>query len=550
MPKSMTEDVANVIVRALQRGLSRSEIAGVVGVSRRAITRISTNLRLHGAPKAPPSGLKQGRPIKMTEAQAHAMLGWMAGRDYTFYIKDLTQFLKDNHAFAGCDGTVRRALLRAGFKRKLPAYREPQQSPSQPLRVVMQHLQEQPRQKPSPRKRAPARPRAQKPSTAKQPPIDPTILSSLQTENARQKELIAQLQQQLAQGSPVPLPSPASLGDVQSAASAAATATAAMHAHSQHAHEISQQQNGQQQQHHYIEQQSKHGEEQQGDHSLAQTTNEQVRQLHALIDATEQKNGPFSIAPAANATRGYVERPMAYGRISVGVPEPRTRASAIAKMQHVIILRNFEMQSIKRTASGSSTQTCALDSTQQRTSINPTDSPHPSHPNKTRSAHSRRNRKHSNNSPATINQRTAKRRRAAHARRRLEPRLRGRRRRRARLRLRARALADRHKRRYGRGVAGGVGRADERGEDDEEDDGVMSVAEGDWVPVREPADAEVLGAASDDEEVDEAGVGVDEGASEAVEPAEGVAPAVTVKQGEPRPSMEVVGQSPMMAGLP
>lgn len=43
----------------------------------------------------------------------------MAGRNYTFYVKDLTQFLKDNHGFKGCDGTVRRALIRAGFKRKL-----------------------------------------------------------------------------------------------------------------------------------------------------------------------------------------------------------------------------------------------------------------------------------------------------------------------------------------------------------------------------------------------------------------------------------------------
>jgi transposase len=71
MPKSMTAEVANLIVQALDRGLSRSQIAGVVGVSRRAITRISTNLRMHGQPKAPPSGLKQGRPIKMSEAQAN-----------------------------------------------------------------------------------------------------------------------------------------------------------------------------------------------------------------------------------------------------------------------------------------------------------------------------------------------------------------------------------------------------------------------------------------------------------------------------------------------
>ena len=47
------------------------------------------------------------------------MLAWMAGRDYTFYVKDLVAFLKENHGYTGCDGTVRRVLVRAGFRKKL-----------------------------------------------------------------------------------------------------------------------------------------------------------------------------------------------------------------------------------------------------------------------------------------------------------------------------------------------------------------------------------------------------------------------------------------------
>lgn len=47
------------------------------------------------------------------------MIGWMIDRNYTFYVKDLVQFLRNEHEFIGCEGTVRRGLLKAGFKRKL-----------------------------------------------------------------------------------------------------------------------------------------------------------------------------------------------------------------------------------------------------------------------------------------------------------------------------------------------------------------------------------------------------------------------------------------------
>lgn len=47
------------------------------------------------------------------------MLSWMAERNYTFYIKDVVHHLREHHEFVGCHGTVRRGLLKTGFKRKV-----------------------------------------------------------------------------------------------------------------------------------------------------------------------------------------------------------------------------------------------------------------------------------------------------------------------------------------------------------------------------------------------------------------------------------------------
>ena len=70
MARGMSEDVTTVVVQALNRGLSRNEISNVVGMSKRSITRVSTNLKKHGSPRPPPSGIKLGRPGKMTTVQA------------------------------------------------------------------------------------------------------------------------------------------------------------------------------------------------------------------------------------------------------------------------------------------------------------------------------------------------------------------------------------------------------------------------------------------------------------------------------------------------
>lgn len=70
MGKAMSNDTNNIIVRALAQGHSRNDIAKMCGVSTRAVTRVSTNLKKHGTARPPPSGLKQGRPAKMTRRQA------------------------------------------------------------------------------------------------------------------------------------------------------------------------------------------------------------------------------------------------------------------------------------------------------------------------------------------------------------------------------------------------------------------------------------------------------------------------------------------------
>ena len=70
MGKAMSNDTSTIIVRALAQGHSRNDIAKMCGVSTRAVTRVSTNLKKHGMPRPPPSGLKQGRPAKLTRNQA------------------------------------------------------------------------------------------------------------------------------------------------------------------------------------------------------------------------------------------------------------------------------------------------------------------------------------------------------------------------------------------------------------------------------------------------------------------------------------------------
>lgn len=55
-------------------------------------------------------------------------------------MKDLVDFLKNSHGYKGCDGTIRRALIRAGFRRKEP-YRKSEIThwvpPSHPVNFVV-----------------------------------------------------------------------------------------------------------------------------------------------------------------------------------------------------------------------------------------------------------------------------------------------------------------------------------------------------------------------------------------------------------------------------
>lgn len=48
-----------------------------------------------------------------------AMIVWMAKENHTFYVKDLVAYLRDEYRYKGCDGTIRRCLMRAGYRRKL-----------------------------------------------------------------------------------------------------------------------------------------------------------------------------------------------------------------------------------------------------------------------------------------------------------------------------------------------------------------------------------------------------------------------------------------------
>lgn len=43
----------------------------------------------------------------------------MSERDQNFFVKDLCTHLQENYNYKGSHATVRRCLIRAGFKRKL-----------------------------------------------------------------------------------------------------------------------------------------------------------------------------------------------------------------------------------------------------------------------------------------------------------------------------------------------------------------------------------------------------------------------------------------------
>ncbi|KAI9662713.1 MAG: hypothetical protein M1831_002756 [Alyxoria varia] len=117
----LSNEAAEVIAQALARGLSRTQISNVAGVSDRAVSRVKANLKKYGTPQAPNMGIKIGRPIMMSEEQAEALMAWMRLRNYSFYIKDALNYLTTEHGYKGVHGTVRRFLIRSGFKRKMPA---------------------------------------------------------------------------------------------------------------------------------------------------------------------------------------------------------------------------------------------------------------------------------------------------------------------------------------------------------------------------------------------------------------------------------------------
>ena len=74
MGRGMSDDVSALVVQALGKGLPRDEISSVVGMSKRSITRVSTNLKKHGSPRPPPTGIKLGRPGKLNATQAQVCI--------------------------------------------------------------------------------------------------------------------------------------------------------------------------------------------------------------------------------------------------------------------------------------------------------------------------------------------------------------------------------------------------------------------------------------------------------------------------------------------
>ena len=50
------------------------------------------------------------------------MLDWVTEHNCTFYVKDLVSYLKDNYDYRGCEGTARRSLVKAGYRRKMVSH--------------------------------------------------------------------------------------------------------------------------------------------------------------------------------------------------------------------------------------------------------------------------------------------------------------------------------------------------------------------------------------------------------------------------------------------
>ncbi|KAJ5703719.1 hypothetical protein N7493_010857 [Penicillium malachiteum] len=95
--------------------LSISEMAAAAGCSKRAITRIRSNLRLFGSVKAPP--IKAGRPRSLTPIMLETLCEHLLQKP-DLYLHEMELFLLDEFDVSVPKSTISDALHRIGWSKK------------------------------------------------------------------------------------------------------------------------------------------------------------------------------------------------------------------------------------------------------------------------------------------------------------------------------------------------------------------------------------------------------------------------------------------------
>ena len=112
--KAYSEDLRRKIVDALKRGVSKSEAAGLFGVSLSSVKRFARMEREGDslAPRKPP-----GRPTKANEATRRLLLADLAARPAAT-ASERRRYLERMTGESMSDSTVRRLVRRLGHSRK------------------------------------------------------------------------------------------------------------------------------------------------------------------------------------------------------------------------------------------------------------------------------------------------------------------------------------------------------------------------------------------------------------------------------------------------
>jgi transposase len=112
--KAYSEDLRRKIVDALKRGVSKSEAAGLFGVSLSSVKRFARMEREGDslAPRKPP-----GRPTKANDATRRLLLADLADRPAAT-ASERRRYLERMTGESMSDSTVRRLVRRLGHSRK------------------------------------------------------------------------------------------------------------------------------------------------------------------------------------------------------------------------------------------------------------------------------------------------------------------------------------------------------------------------------------------------------------------------------------------------